>query len=152
MVVFNGALNKLINFIENNQQVGIVAPQVLNPDKTIVDSCCRWPKWNTFIYRRTFLGQIEKGQKELDRFLYKDLDLSQAQKVNWIFGCCLLLRKKALDEAGLFDENFFLFLEDTDLCRRMWKKNWQVWYVPQAQVVHYPHRLSSGSNNLKDLF
>jgi len=151
VVVFNDSIKKLINFMDDNRKAGVIAPQVLNPDRTSVDSCCRWPKLDTFIYRRTFLGNTRKGKKELDFYLYKTEDLSQPRQVDWIFGCCLMLRKSALDLVGVFDEKFFLFLEDTDLCRRIWQKGWQVWYAPLARVVHYPHRLSASAGGMKDL-
>ena len=152
VVVFEESIHKIVKFMDSNEKAGVVAPQVLNPDRTIVDSCCRWPKLDTFIYRRTFLGNTRRGKRELDLFLYKTEDLTQPKQIDWIFGCCLLFRKKALGETGLFDKRFFLFLEETDLCRRMWQKNWQVWYVPESKVVHYPHRRTMGTGRIKDIF
>ncbi len=54
-----------------------------------------------------------------------------------------MIRKAALDEVGVFDGRFFLFLEDTDLCRRFRERGWEVAYVADAVMVHYPQRLSS---------
>ncbi|MFH1456543.1 MAG: glycosyltransferase family 2 protein [Patescibacteria group bacterium] len=152
VVVFKESIKKLINFMDSHDRAGVVAPRVLNPDKTIVDSCCRWPNLDTFVYRRTFLGTTRKGKKELAHYLYKNEDLSVPKQVDWIFGCSLLFRKQALNEVGSFDKRFFLFLEETDLCRRMWQKKWQVWYVPESQIVHYPHRRTMGTGKIKDMF
>lgn len=152
IVVFNESIKKMIDFMDIHERAGVAAPQILNPDRTIVDSCCRWPKIDTFVYRRTFLGKTKRGKRELDIFLYKTEDLSVPKQIDWIFGCCLLFRRKSLDQVGLFDKRFFLFLEETDLCRRMWQKQWQVWYLPESKVVHYPHRRTMGTGRIKDMF
>ena len=146
------AIQRLVEFLDHHPKAVIAAPQILNPNKTHQDTCYRWPSLYTFLYRRTQLGKTKRGRKHLHYYLYKDIDLNQNQQVDWILGGCFLVRRQALDEVGLFDERFFLFLEDTDLCRRMWQKNWQTWYVPAAQAIHLPHRLSAGAGSVKDLF
>ncbi len=146
------AIQKLVNFLDSHSQSAIVAPQILNPDKTLQDTCYRWPHLFTFLYRRTFLGQTKKGKQHLYYYTYSDRDLSQPQQVDWVLGGCFLVRRQAIKDVGLFDENFFLFLEDTDLCRRLWQQNWQVWYLPEAKVIHLPHRLSSGHGSIRDIF
>jgi N-acetylglucosaminyl-diphospho-decaprenol L-rhamnosyltransferase len=146
------AVQRLVEFLDHHPKAAIAAPQILNPNKSRQDTCYRWPNFYTFLYRRTGLARTNKGRKHLYYYLYRDIDLNQNQQVDWVLGGCVLVRRKALDEVGLFDERFFLFLEDTDLCRRMWQKNWQTWYVPAAKVIHLPHRLSAGSGSIKDLF
>ena len=146
------ALQELVKFLDTHPDSAIAAPQILNPDKTLQDTCYRWPHVFTFIYRRTFLGQTKKGKQHLYYYTYHDCDLSQAQQVNWVLGGCFLIRRQALIDVGLFDENFFLFLEDTDLCQRLWQKKWYVWYIPAAKVIHLPHRLSSGHGSFRDIF
>ena len=146
------AVKVLVDFLDQNNRVAIAAPKMLSPDKTVQDSCYHWPKFLTFIYRRTPIGKTDFGKKHLEQFLYSADELKAPAKVDWVLGGCFLARRKALDEVGMFDEKFFLFLEDTDLCRRMWQKDWQIWYIPEAKVVHLPHRLSAGQGGIKDIF
>lgn len=146
------AVEKLLDFMEHREDVGIVGPLIKNPDGTRQETCYRWPDFFTFLYRRTGLGQTRMGQEQLRRFLYRDLELKNPTAVDWILGGCFLVRRPALDAVGLFDPRFFLFLEDTDLCRRLRQKNFSVWYYPPSEVIHLPHRLSAGSRSLKDLF
>ena len=143
---------KLVDFLNQNPRVAIAAPKMINPDGTRQNTCYHWPKLLTFIYRRTWLGTTSAGKRHLQQFSYSSDELREPKQVDWVLGGCFLIRRKALDEVGLFDENFFLFLEDTDLCRRMWQKNWQVWYLPQAAIIHLPHRLSAGERTIKDAF
>lgn len=146
------AITNLVEFLNSHASAGIVAPQILNPDKTVQPTCFRWPHFFTFLYRRTFLGATQKGKQHLSNFLYNYHDIQHATQVDWVLGGCFLVRRRALDQVGLFDQRFFLFLEDTDLCRRMWQKDWSIWYLPQAKIIHLPHRLSAGQGSLADLF
>jgi len=152
VVVSAGQIEKIIKFMDEKEQVGIVGPLMLNPDGSRQESCWRWHKPEGFLYRRTFLGNTKRGQEYLNHYSYKDRDLSRALAVDWVLGGCCVIRKKALQMVGNFDEFFFLFMEDTDLCLRMWRHSWQVWYLPQAEFIHYPHRLSGGNLSWRSLW
>jgi len=60
----------------------------------------------------------------------------EVQEVDWVSGASLMLRRKALEETGLLDENFFLYFEDNDLCLRLRQKGWKVYFNPKVEVVH----------------
>jgi GT2 family glycosyltransferase len=62
---------------------------------------------------------------------------SGEREVDWLSGSCLLLRREALRQAGLLDESFFLYFEDTDLCRRIRDHGWKVVFCPMAKLIHY---------------
>jgi GT2 family glycosyltransferase len=97
----------------------------------------------TPFYRRTPLGRTKRGQKDLDRFLIKDFDHRSERSVDWLLGSFLFIRAEALAEVGLFDERFFLYFEDTDLCRRFWRAGWKVVYWAEAKIIHNHYRLSA---------
>jgi GT2 family glycosyltransferase len=69
-------------------------------------------------------------------------------KVPYTIEAAMLVRRKAFVEVGKMDERFFLYCEDEDLCERMWLAGWEVWYVPQAKVIHAYARASQGFNLL----
>lgn len=142
-LAFKDTFIKLYDFMQVNSRVGIVGPLQYNPDKTIQDSCYRWHGLLTPPYRRTPLGRFKFGQKDLDRFLMKDFDRQFSRKVDWLLGSFLFCRAKALNQVGLFDERFFLYFEDTDLCRRFWKNGWRVVYYPGAKIIHNHIRQSA---------
>jgi hypothetical protein len=141
-MVLNNAFRTLFDFMEKNERVGIAGPQALNPDGQLQYTRCRFHGFLTPLYRRTPLQHLPFVQRRLDRFVTKDLDYHTATKADWLFGFCLFARCDVLEAVGYFDERFFLGFEDTDLCRQVWRKGYEVWYVPQAQLVHYPHRFS----------
>lgn len=134
---------QLYDFMENNPRVGIVGPKQFNPDRTVQESRYRYPKVLTLLYRRTFLGRLSFAQKAIKDFLMDDVSKETPHEVDWLLGSCLFIRAQALKEVGFFDERFFLYFEDTDLCRRFSEKKWKVMYYPLAQIIHNHNRASA---------
>lgn len=145
IVVSCDAVVALRRYLEAYPTAGMVGPKLLNPDATLQETCFRFPKWYTPLFRRTKFSLLPWGKWELDRFLMRDWDHASARNVDWLLGGAIMVRRKAIAEVGMFDERFFLFFEETDWCRRFWQKGWEVAYVPQAVMFHYPNRLSSGT-------
>ncbi len=141
----NNVFSKLYDFMENNPKVGVVGPKQFNPDQTVQETCFRWPGLFTPLYRRTPLAKTSSGRRDLDRFLYKDYNKSSIKEVDWILGSFLFCRAAALRRVGVFDEKFFLYFEDTDLCRRFWQAGWKVVYHPDASITHNHKRQSASA-------
>ena len=102
--VFPGSLQKMLDYAKTYEELGVLAPRLLNPDRSVQETCYRWHKTCTPIFRRTFLGRTSFGKRELKRFLMSDWDHASTREVDWIQGSCLLISKKVLAEVGLFDE------------------------------------------------
>ena len=152
ITILTNAVVKLYQFMEANPKASIAGPKILNPDGSIQYTCSRFPDWRLPFYRRTFLSNTKKGKMWNENYLMMDWDHKENNKVDWLFGACLIIRKSAIDDIGLLDERYFLYMEDLDWCRRFWEKNWEVWYVSDAKVIHYHQRLSAESNILWSLF
>ncbi len=131
-----GALDALIAYMDANLDVGIAGPRLHNPDGSVQQSYYRFLSLMTPLYRRLFLGRLPFGKRHLDRFLMSDTDMSQPRDVDWLLGAFLIVRRAALEDVGLLDEQFFLYLEDTDWCRRFWCHGWKVRYVPTVRMLH----------------
>jgi N-acetylglucosaminyl-diphospho-decaprenol L-rhamnosyltransferase len=135
-LVRDDAILKLQRHLRENRKAGIVGPKLLNPDGTLQYSCLRFPKIYTPILRRTFFGEL--SPRQLDNFLMKDFDHSTVRSVDWLMGSCFLIRREIMEKDGhIFDEKYFMYFEDTDLCRRVKAKHdYEVVYHPEAVVVH----------------
>lgn len=154
IAVFDGLLEKLIEFMDKpeNQLVGIVGPKMLNPDRSFQQSFYRFMDPSIIVYRRVpFLRNMAFAKKALDNYLMKDADSTQTQEVDYLLGAALFIRRKALQEVGGFDPEYFVYFEDQDLCRRFWMKNWKVVYYPEAWLVHYHRRETAEGNFIKQL-
>jgi len=143
IAVLPQAIERMNNYLQSHKEVGMVVPQLLNPDRSIQYSVMRFPKWWLPLLRRTKLGNISWAKKWLDWYLYRDWDHQSNREVDWALGACLLIKRQALNDVGLLDERYFLYVEDTDWCRRFWQKNWRIVYLSDAKMVHYHMRESA---------
>ncbi len=80
-----------------------------------------------------------------------DWDHESTRRVDWIMGSAMVLRKNAIEHVGGLDEQFFMYYEDIDWCRRFWQSGYEIHYVPHAQMVHYHQRLSAQTSVVKNL-
>lgn len=138
-----GSLEKMLSYMETNMAVGLVAPQLLNPDKTIQNSCYHFPSLGVPIYRRTPLGKTERGRRILKWYLMNDWNHNETREVDWCLGACLMARRSAIEQVGFLDQRYFMYFEDADWCRRFWQAGFKVVYLPEAKMVHYHIRQSA---------
>ncbi|HBV33234.1 TPA: glycosyltransferase family 2 protein [Patescibacteria group bacterium] len=143
VAVLPGALEKLIAFMDEHPKVGIAGPRLTNPDGAIQMSAFTFPHFWLPIFRRTPLGYWPQARKQLTKYLMEDWDHKQNRTVDWLLGACLIVRREALQKVGLLDERYFMYVEDTDLCRRFWQSDYQVYYVADVTIVHYHQRASA---------
>lgn len=152
VVIVPGALEKLIEYLDKNPQVGIAGPKLLNANGTVQSSCLRFPAKFTPLFRRTPLGKTTWGKKQLSSYLMQDFDHNTNCPVEWLFGAALILKRDNLNKVGLLDEHYFLYIGDTDWCRRFWENNLEVHYIAAVELVHYHHRESAQNPGLLGIF
>jgi len=133
--VEKNSIKILFQHMKNNPRIGAIGPKLLNPDGSLQFSCLRFPKIYLPAMRRTFLGKFFKT--ELNRFMMADFSHNEVREVDWMLGSALMIRRGVLDKIGpAFDKRFFMFFEDTDLCRRVKTAGFAVTYLPSAVAVH----------------
>ncbi len=132
-----GSIDRLASFMAAHPEVGIVGPRLLNPDGTLQSSRRRFPSLGLALVESTPLQKWLGKLSVLRRFYMLDVPEGRTQPVDWLSGAALLCRREALSQAGLFDPGYFMFSEETDLCRRVKGAGWRVFYLPQAEIVHY---------------
>lgn len=142
LTIFPGEIEKLLSFADEHSDIGIIGPQLLNPTRTIQRTFYRFPSPLIPLYRRTPLGRLARGRRVIEAYFMYEADTQAVFDVDGLFGAALLIRRSALEEIGLFDERFFMYFEDVDLCRRAWECGWRVCYAPVAHFVHYHQRES----------
>ncbi|MFA6321880.1 MAG: glycosyltransferase family 2 protein [Candidatus Buchananbacteria bacterium] len=152
IAIVSGVIEKMYHYLEHNESVGMIGPKLIYPDGTIQYSCRRFP--NTFVplYRRTIFGKLPFAQNSVNQYLMIDIEHDKTIPVDWLFGACLLIRQSILVKVGLFDERFFMYFEDLDLCRRFWENKSQVVYFPEVVLVHYHTRFSAEREGILGVF
>jgi GT2 family glycosyltransferase/glycosyltransferase involved in cell wall biosynthesis len=151
--VMDGLFEPIIHYMENNPEVGVVGPKILDPDGSIQGSARSFPTPLTALFGRSSLLTSVFPNNPLSRtnILTTISDGRTPMTVDWVSGACMIVRRKAVDDIGLMDERFFMYWEDADWCRRMWKKGWKVVYFPQSSIIHYIG-VSSGQAFLRSIF
>jgi GT2 family glycosyltransferase len=141
-------LEQLVAFMELNESAGLVMPRVLYPDGSPQKLCKRLPTPFDILARRVVPKSLNRlFQDQMNAFELSDLDMSKVLSVPYLSGCCMLLRKKALRDVGMFDERYFMYFEDLDLTRRIHQR-YQTVYYPRATIIHRHERGSHKSMRL----
>jgi N-acetylglucosaminyl-diphospho-decaprenol L-rhamnosyltransferase len=135
LVVRPGAIKVLVAALEADPKVGIVGPRLNNVDGSLYPSARAFPAMGDAI-GHAFLGAVAPRNRFSQRYKLLDWDHATARPVDWVSGACCLVRRTAWDEVGGFDDSFFMYMEDVDLCWRVGRRGWQVLYEPAAEVMH----------------
>ncbi len=134
-IVHDGALAKMVAYLEQNPHVGVVGPQLLNDDGSVQSSRRRFPTVWTAFFESTWL-QPYAPRGLLDHYFVRDVMDGETAVVEWLMGACLMIRQEVVAQVGGLDEAYFMYSEELDYCRRIVQAGWQVVYYPQAQVMH----------------
>lgn len=146
-------LRRFVDFMDNNPKIGLAGPKIYYPDGSLQYSCYRFPTFFQPIFSRTSLGRTLMGQKATENYLMKDFDHNSTIPVDWVMGSAMFFRRDAYKEIGGFDERFFMYAEDSDLCRRLWEAGWAVYYVHDGWLRHVHGRASAKTQGvLKSIF
>ncbi|MEO0079591.1 MAG: glycosyltransferase family 2 protein [candidate division WOR-3 bacterium] len=133
------SLTRLVNFFEEYPDAAAVAPQLLYMDGTPHPTARRFPRLRYILAgRRSFIARFFPRMSRAEEFQYAQIANAQEPvSVDAIIGALMLFRRTALRQVGGFDEGYFLFAEDIDICRRLKEKGWQVFVDPRVRVHHY---------------
>lgn len=137
-LVAEDTFTKLIEFFETHPDAGMVGCKILNPDGTLQLACRRsFPgPWTSFT-KVTGLSTLFPKSKLFAKYNLTYLDENQTYEVDAISGSFMMMRKEVYDKVGGFDEQFFMYGEDLDLCFRIQKAGYKIYYVHTAQIIHY---------------
>ena len=131
-----GSLPPLLALLNADSQCAIVAPRILDPDGSPQGNARGDPNMLTGLFGRTsVLRQVMPGLDIARRNVVETADAA-AVTVDWVSGACMLARREALESVGGFDERYFMYWEDADLCRRLRARGFSIRYVPSVTAVH----------------
>lgn len=131
-----GSLRALIDHLSASPDVVAAGPKVISPDSSLQATGRTFPTALTGLFGRTSLFTKVFPDNALSRKNLPSAAVDQAIDVDWVAGTCVLARTRAFREVGGFDEGFFLYWEDADLCQRLRARGGRIMYVPAAVVVH----------------
>ena len=129
-IVLNNALQKMIYFLENHPEVGIVGPELLNPDGSVQFSS---KNYFPFMFDGLLISHIVRKFFKTREFAHSHI----TEQTCWVIGSCLMVKRKILEIVGLLNEHITFFFEDADLCLRVTKAGFKVFFIKEANIIHY---------------
>lgn len=138
-IVPKGFIKDCLRFMEQNEQVGIMGPMVLNANGSVQGSARSFPTPLTSLFGRNspITKLFPNNSITRSNILTWRCFRNQPIEVDWVSGACMIVRREAVETVGGFDERFFLYWEDTDLCRRVKDAGWKIIYSPKLKVTHF---------------
>lgn len=131
-----GALDRLVDFGDSRPRAAVVGPRLRNPDGTLQRSVRGFPTLWRLATEYFFLRKLAPGSSLLNAFYAGGFAHDEVRDVEVVMGACMLLRREAIAEVDLCDEDYFLFSEETDWCYRFRQAGWEVVFFPGAECTH----------------
>jgi hypothetical protein len=129
-----GAIGALVEFLGGHPSAGIVGSSFENADGSDWPIAFRFPTALSELLQGLQFGPLTRLLQRWE--VARQMDRARAQPVDWISGASMMIRPAVLEQIGGLDENYFLYFEETDFCRRARQAGFETWYVPASRVMH----------------
>ncbi|HXC77962.1 MAG TPA: glycosyltransferase family 2 protein [Candidatus Acidoferrum sp.] len=137
VLVQEGCVAALADFLAANAQAGAAGPRLDRPDGKLDLAARRgFPSPLSAFYRLSGLSRMFPKSPRFNRYNLGDVSLESVHEIDAGTAACLMVRRKAIDQVGFFDPQFFMYGEDLDLCYRLRQGGWKIYYVPDAVAIH----------------
>jgi N-acetylglucosaminyl-diphospho-decaprenol L-rhamnosyltransferase len=148
--VVGDALVTMVAYLDAHPEVGALGPQLRYGDGSLQSSRRRFPTFATALFESTPLAWHWPGNPWARRYRMEEQGSgswelgsgARGQDVDWVVGAALMVRREALAQVGGFDEGYFMYSEELDLCQRIKEAGWQIVYLPTVQIIHHEGKSS----------
>ena len=139
--VLDRSIDKLVAFMDSHPDAGAAGPKLLNSDGTLQMQCRRgFPTLSNSLFYFSGLNRLFPKSKLLGGYLLTYLDDKNMTEVDSLCGAAMIVRREVIDKVGLMDESYYMYGDDIDWCYRIKKTGWKVYYLPDAEIIHYGGR------------
>ena len=136
-VVKSGAIEKLIAFMNEHPRAGLATAKLLNPNGTPQLCAVREQSVSITLLELFRLHKLLPKKVRGDVLLGNYFDYSHAQKLGWTWGTALIARRETVEQAGALPEDYFMYGEDMEWSLRVRRHGWEVWFCPEAEIIHF---------------
>lgn len=136
-LVLDNNLSLLLTRLKENPKIGIIAPKVLNSDRTVQFSIRKEPTLRRLTF---YLFGINRLFPKVYYFVDYKMELDNHNEIcypDWVSGAGFIIKKSVFEEVGMFDENIFMYWEDVDLCKRVKTNGYEIIFDPSSSIIHY---------------
>lgn len=135
-IVIDDSVDEMVRYLQNHPQVGLVSPKLLYADHTLQRSVRKFYRFWGSLFDNRFMNPVIAAFPALTSLAPGLVDHHKLQEVEWAKGAALLIRRTVIEEVGLFDEDFWVYGEEMDLCFRIGLAGWKKVYMPTCSIIH----------------
>lgn len=143
IILMKGSIETIISRAKTINRKEIIVPQLLNLDGTVQNSVRGFVTFRTILSRWFTWENDNTSNTRVRKYLCKDLDNTKEQEIDWAIGAAMFMSRETYVSLNGFDQRYFLYMEDEDLCLRAWEQNIPVIYYPKAKLIHHHLRGSA---------
>lgn len=136
-IILDNALEKCISFAEKRPEIGILGCQLLNTDHTIQPSCRKFPSLLSQLIIQLKIHNFFPDISPIIKYLMSDFDHKSEKEVDQVMGAFFLVKRDVFDKIGLLDENFWIWFEEVDFCKRSKNAGFITYFYPRTHIIHY---------------
>lgn len=136
-IVHSNSIDQLIDFMDNNLDIGVCGPKLLNADGTTQGSVRQFPTFRAALYRHTIFKVLLIFRKQQHRYMMRHFSYDRQMDVDQVTGAAFMTRKSIVDQIGAMDEQFFMYYEEVDFCYRVNKAGYRIVFTPTAAITHF---------------
>ena len=137
-IVRRDALHAMVDFLDAHPEAGACGCKILDPDGTLqLDSRRGFPTPLAAFCKMSGLSRLFPKHPLMARYHLTHLDPEQTAEIEVLSGSCMMVRKAAMDQVGLLDEDYFMYGEDIDWCYRFHQAGWKIYYLPTTAIIHF---------------
>lgn len=148
-IVHSGAIIASIRFADKEKKCGVLGCRTLEANGTLQHNCFLSPSPLNFALSTFGLHTLFPNSRIFGRERMTYWELEDSRKVPNVAGCYMLVRHEAIVDVGLLDEQFFMYAEEMDWCKRFREGGWEIWYTPDATITHFGG--VSSAQNLEEM-
>jgi GT2 family glycosyltransferase len=134
--VYEQTIDAMVRFLDQHPEAGAVGPRLRYEDGSLQRSVMSFPTLLTELWTVLGLAQLFPKSPLFGQYLMTHWDLDSVREVDALMGACLMLRSSVVEQIGLFDEQFFMYSEEVDLCYRLRQAGWKCFFLPDVEAIH----------------
>jgi len=137
-------VSAMVNFLDSHPQAGACAPRILNPDNSLQRGAMRTlPTLETLLYELSGLSRLFPRSRRFGRYMMTWWDHNDRREVEQPAGACIAMRREVFEQIGGFDEGYFMYYEDVELCRAILAEGWKIYFLPDVCAYHIGNQSAS---------
>jgi len=135
--ILDNALEKMVRFMDTHHGCGIAGCKLLNPDLSLQPSVRAFPDLASQLFILLKIHHLLPHSKTMYKYLVQNFDYEQAQEVDQVMGAFMVIRREVIDKIGMLDENFWIWFEEVDFCKRAKEAGFKIFYTPETKIIHH---------------